>query len=218
MSLVDQMKKNAALAALKYIPDDKIIGVGTGSTVNFFIDALAKIKHRIEGTVASSISTEQRLKEHKIPVFDLNSTGELAVYIDGTDAFNNIKQLVKGGGGALTREKIVANASSEFICIVDESKQSNMLSSFPIPIEVIPMARSYVGREVLKLGGQPIYRENYITDNGNVILDVHNWEIDQPIEFEERINQIVGVVCHGLFAKRGADRVLVGQIDDVIEI
>ena len=214
----DQMKALVAKAALAYLPENKIIGVGTGSTVNFFIDQLATIKHKIEGTVASSVASEERLKSHGIPVFDLNAIPEVAVYVDGADAFNNLKQLVKGGGGALTREKIIANASKQFVCIVDATKKASILGKFPVPVEVIPMARSYVAREIIKLGGQPVYREHFVTDNGNIILDVHNWLIETPIELEHRLNNIVGVVCNGLFGERGADQLLIGQTDKVSEI
>lgn len=214
----DQMKALVAKAALTYLPENKIVGVGTGSTVNFFIDQLATIKHKIEGTVASSVASEERLKSHGIPVFDLNAISEVAVYVDGADAFNNLKQLVKGGGGALTREKIIANASKQFVCIVDATKKASILGKFPVPIEVIPMARSYVAREITKLGGQPVYREHFVTDNGNIILDVHNWLIETPIELEHRLNNIVGVVCNGLFGERGADKLLIGQTDKVSEL
>jgi len=206
----DEMKKQAAWAALEYI-EDGIIGVGTGSTVNHFIDALASIKGRIEGAVSSSIVSEQRLKEHGIPVFDLNDVGDIAIYVDGADESNDNLQLIKGGGGALTREKIIAAASEKYVCIADESKFVDVLGKFPLPVEVIPMARSYVAREIVKLGGQPVYREGFITDNSNVILDVHGLEIMEPIELEKTLNNIVGVVTNGLFAMRPADVLLLGS-------
>jgi ribose 5-phosphate isomerase A len=208
----DELKKQAAWAALEYI-EDGIVGVGTGSTVNHFIDALATIKGRIEGAVSSSIVSEQRLKEHGIPVFDLNEVGDIAIYADGADESNHNLQLIKGGGGALTREKIIAAASEKYVCIADESKLVDVLGKFPLPVEVIPMARSYVAREIVKLGGQPVYREGFITDNSNVILDVHGWDIMEPIELEKTLNNIVGVVTNGLFAMRPADVLLLGSED-----
>jgi ribose 5-phosphate isomerase A len=204
------MKKAVAKAALDYIEPDTVVGVGTGSTANHFIDFLATIKGKIEGTVASSVASAERLKKHGIPVFDLNAVGELAVYVDGADEANRHLHLVKGGGGALTREKIVAAASRKFVCIADESKLVDVLGKFPLPIEVIPMARSYVARELVKLGGQPVLREGFTTDNGNVILDVHNLNILNPVELETRLNNIVGVVTNGLFALRPADVLLIG--------
>lgn len=206
----DELKKQAAWAALEYI-EDGIVGVGTGSTVNHFIDALATIKGRIDGAVSSSIVSEQRLKEHGIPVLDLNEVGEIAIYVDGADESNHNLQLIKGGGGALTREKIIAAASAKYVCIADESKLVDVLGKFPLPVEVIPMARSYVAREIVKLGGQPVYREGFITDNSNVILDVHGWDIMEPIELEKTLNNIVGVVTNGLFAMRPADVLLLGS-------
>jgi ribose 5-phosphate isomerase A len=207
----DEMKKQAAWAALEYINTDGVVGVGTGSTVNHFIDALATIKGRIEGAVSSSIVSSQRLEEVGIPVLDLNNVGEIAVYVDGADESNHQLQLVKGGGGALTREKIIAAASDKFVCIADESKLVDVLGGFPLPVEVIPMARSYVAREIVKLGGQPVYREGFITDNSNVILDVHGLEIMEPIKLEKTLNDIVGVVTNGLFAMRPADVLLLGS-------
>jgi ribose 5-phosphate isomerase A len=207
----DEMKKQAAWAALEYINTDGVVGVGTGSTVNHFIDALATIKGRIEGAVSSSIVSSKRLEEVGIPVLDLNNVGEIAVYVDGADESNHQLQLVKGGGGALTREKIIAAASDKFVCIADESKLVDVLGSFPLPVEVIPMARSYVAREIVKLGGQPVYREGFITDNSNVILDVHGLEIMEPIKLEKTLNDIVGVVTNGLFAMRPADVLLLGS-------
>lgn len=205
----DEQKKQVAKATLEYIPENAIIGVGTGSTVNYFIDFLATIKHRIQGAVASSNATEMLLKSHGIPVFDLNTVPEVEIYIDGADAYNAYCQLVKGGGGALTREKILAAASHQFLCIVDESKETKFFGTFPIPIEVIPMARSFVAREIVKLTGDPVYRQNFITDNGNVILDVHHWVIAEPIKLERTLNNIPGVVCNGLFADKPANIVLV---------
>jgi len=204
-----ELKKMVAEAALDYIKPGDIIGVGTGSTVNCFIDALAKIKGKVEGAVSSSTETEKRLRALNIPIVDCNFVRELAVYIDGADEFNAHKYLIKGGGGALTREKIVAAISKKFVCIVDESKKVDVLGKFPLPIEVIPMARSYVAREVTKLGGDPVYRTGFITDNGNVILDVHNLDLMNPVKMESEINNIVGVVSNGLFAKRHSDIILV---------
>ncbi|MBS0320486.1 MAG: ribose-5-phosphate isomerase RpiA [Proteobacteria bacterium] len=206
----DEQKQAVAQAALKYVVDDAWIGVGTGSTANFFIDALAGIKSRIKGAVASSVKTAERLKGHGITVDELNNTGELAVYIDGADEVTAHGAMIKGGGGALTREKIVAAASRKFICIADGSKLVPVLGKFPLPVEVIPMARSYVARELLKLGGQPTWRQGFVTDNGNVILDVAGLSIVDPVGMETAINQIVGVVTVGLFARRGADVVLLG--------
>lgn len=207
----DQLKQAAAQKALDYIEDDIVVGVGTGSTVNFFIDALATIKHKIEGAVASSEATAQRLKAHLIPVYDLNTVSQLPVYIDGADEANGGLQLIKGGGGALTREKIIAAVADKFICIIDKSKQVSMLGEFPLPVEVLPMARSYVAREIVKLGGDPVYREGFVTDNGNIILDIHNLKIMEPIKLEQQLNNIVGVVTNGLFAARGADCLLVAS-------
>lgn len=204
----DDMKKAAAQAALAYIKSGEILGIGTGSTVNFFIDALASIKHKIEATVSSSLASTQRLQALGIPVIDLNQAGTLSVYIDGADETNRHLQLIKGGGGALTREKIIAAASQQFICMVDASKQVAVLGKFPLPVEVIPMARSYVAREIIKLGGQPVLREGFITDNGNLILDVQNLTITDPVRLEEALNHITGVVTNGLFARRPADVLL----------
>jgi len=207
----DALKKQVAEAALRFVPEGEIIGVGTGSTANFFIDGLATLKDRIKGAVASSDATAERLKQHGIQVFSLNDVGNLPVYVDGADEVNSHREMIKGGGGALTREKIVAAAAREFICIVDASKQVKRLGTFPLPVEVIPMARSYVARKLVALGGQPEYREGFVTDNGNIILDVHNLDITNPIELETALNNIVGVVTNGLFAKRPADVVLVGE-------
>ncbi len=215
----DQLKQAVGQAAVDYIrpklEDSSIIGVGTGSTANCFIDALAKIKDEFDGAVASSEATAERLKSHGIPVYDLNSSGTLDFYIDGADETNDHLQLIKGGGGALTREKIVAACAKEFVCIADESKWVNLLGTFPLPVEVIPMARSYVAREIASLGGDPVYRQGFTTDNGNVILDVHNMDIQSATALEERLNNIVGVVTNGLFACRPADILLMGTADGV---
>lgn len=209
----DEMKKQAAWAALEYVNTSGVVGVGTGSTVNHFIDALATIKHRIKGAVSSSNDSTKRLQDHGIEVFDLNDLGEVAIYVDGADESNEHLELIKGGGGALTREKIIAAVADEFICIADNSKYVDVLGKFPLPVEVIPMARSYVAREIVKLGGQPVYREGFITDNHNVILDVHGLEIHDPITLEKNLNNIVGVVTNGLFAMRTADVLLLGSED-----
>lgn len=210
----DAMKKAVAEAAINavkgHILDGDIIGIGTGSTANFFIDLLAQYKDDIRGTVASSEASAQRLRSHGIEVLELNSTGSIAVYVDGADESNHRLELIKGGGAALTREKIVAAAAQKFICIADESKLVDQLGAFPLPIEVIPMARSYVAREMVKLGGNPVYREGVITDNGNIILDVYDFMIATPMKTEEQINNITGVVCNGLFALRPADLLLLG--------
>jgi ribose 5-phosphate isomerase A len=211
----DESKRRAALEALKWLEDAAVIGVGTGSTVNHFIDALASIKGRLDGAVSSSEASTARLKQIGIPVLDLNAAGEVAVYVDGADEANQHLQLIKGGGGALTREKIVAAASKRFICIVDESKLVQVLGKFPLPVEVIPMARSYVARELVKLGGRPDWREGFVTDNGNLILDVHGLTIVDPPKLETTINQLAGVVSVGLFAHRSADVLLVGKTDGV---
>jgi len=206
----DEMKKAAALAAIDYIEAGSVVGVGTGSTANHFIDALAGIKGKIDGTVASSEATADRLRSHGIEVLDLNNVGSIPVYVDGADESTRHLHLIKGGGGALTREKIVAAASDKFICVADGSKLVDVLGAFPLPVEVIPMARSYVAREIVKLGGEPALREGFKTDNGNVILDIHNMEISNPVELETMLNQIVGVVTNGLFARRGADVLILG--------
>ena len=207
----DELKQQVAEAALKFVEDDMIVGVGTGSTVNFFIDALATIKHRIDGAVASSVVTEERLKAHQIPMLNLSNAGELPLYVDGADEATKNRHLIKGGGGALTQEKIVAAASRKFVCIIDNSKEVDMLGKFPLPVEVLPMAQSYVAREMLKLGGQPVLREGFTTDNGNIILDIHNLSIHKPVELEQSINNITGVVTNGLFAIRGADILLIAD-------
>jgi ribose 5-phosphate isomerase A len=211
----DLGKRLAAEAAVKYIEEDTIIGVGTGSTVNFFIDALVAQKLRIRGAVSSSNASTERLRQNKIEIFDLNATGDIDLYVDGADECDPHLRLIKGGGAALTREKIVAAASRRFVCIVDASKQVGVLGNFPLPVEVIPMARSYVARQLLKLGGQPVWREGVVTDNGNLILDVHGLRIIDPVGLETQINQIVGVVTVGLFAKRPADVLIVGNADGV---
>lgn len=206
----DEMKRMAAEAVLTYV-DGGIIGVGTGSTVNHFIDLLAGIKHKIDGAVSSSEASTKRLKSHGIAVVDLNSAGELALYVDGADESNRHLQLIKGGGGALTREKIVAAASSKFICIADDSKLVEILGEFPLPVEVIPMARSQVARALVKLGGTPVWREGFTTDNGNFILDVQNLKIMEPAKLEQQINNIAGVVSNGIFALRPADILILGS-------
>jgi ribose 5-phosphate isomerase A len=215
----DELKQAVAQAALDYIKphldDDSVIGVGTGSTANCFIDLLAGIRNDFDGAVASSEATAERLKSHGIPVHDLNSAAPLEFYIDGADETNEHLELIKGGGGALTREKIVAAVSKTFICIADESKKVDILGDFPLPVEVLPMARSHVGREIVKLGGDPVYREGFKTDNGNVILDIHNMDLSRPIQVEERLNNIVGVVTNGLFARRPADVLLLGTSEGV---
>ena len=212
----DELKQKVAQAALKYIKDVPVIGVGTGSTVKYFINYLADMKSDIEGTVSSSEATTALLKQSGIPVLDLNAVGTIEVYVDGADEITPHKQLIKGGGAALTREKIIAAASKKFVCIADGSKCVDVLGKFPLPIEVIPMARSYVAREMVKLGGQPVWRENCITDNGNQIIDVHNLDILDPIKMEQAINNITGVVAVGLFAMRAADVVLVSRGEEIV--
>lgn len=211
------MQLNAAKAALEYIKEDQIIGVGTGRTTNVFIEQLAGIKHKIAGTVASSQATAQVLKSFSIPVLDFTAVNELPIYFDGADAYNDLKQLVKGAGGALTREKILAYASKQFICMVTATKK-NVLGEGALPVEVIPMARSVVARELVKLGGRPEYRQDFVTDNGNIILDVYDLNIDQPIELEHKLKQIVGVVENGLFAQRGANNILIGTQNGVTKL
>ena len=211
----DELKKQVAEAAIEHVEMGTVIGVGTGSTANFFIDALARIKGKIDGTVASSIASADRLKAHGIPVLDLNAAGELSVYVDGADETNDQLHLIKGGGGALTREKIVAAASHKFVCICDESKLVKILGNFPLPVEVIPMAQSHVAREMVKLGGQPELRQDFITDNGNIILDVKGLEIMDPCTMETEINNIAGVVTVGIFANRPADVLLLGTASGV---
>lgn len=211
----DEMKKAAGWAALKYVEAGSIVGVGTGSTVNHFIDALATMKDEIKGAVSSSVASTEKLKELGIEVFDCNDVAGLDIYVDGADEINGKNEMIKGGGAALTREKIVAAISDKFICIVDDTKQVDILGQFPLPVEVIPMARSYVARELVKLGGDPAYREGVITDNGNVILDVHNMKITNAKDLEDKINALPGVVTVGLFAHRGADVLLVGSPEGV---
>jgi ribose 5-phosphate isomerase A len=206
----DEMKRKAAEAAMEYVVTDAIVGVGTGSTVNHFIDLLADIKHKIEGAVSSSEASTERMKAHGIEVFDLNNVNDIPVYVDGADESDHYLNLIKGGGGALTREKIIAGASKKFVCIANESKLVDVMGKFPLPVEVIPMARSYIARELVKLGGQPVWRENFITDNGNLILDVHNLEIMEPVKLENEINKMAGVVTVGLFANRPADVLILG--------
>lgn len=211
----DELKKAVGWAALEYVKPGTIVGVGTGSTAAHFIDALATMKDKIEGAVSSSEASTQKLKSLGIHVFDCNEVDSLDIYVDGADEFDHHRNMIKGGGAALTREKIVAAVAKTFICIADESKQVDLLGAFPLPVEVIPMARSYVARELVKLGGQPEYRQNVITDNGNVILDVYNLKILDPIALENKINSIAGVVTVGLFANRGADIVLMGTSEGV---
>jgi ribose 5-phosphate isomerase A len=217
MSPQDLAKRQAAEAALAYIEPGEVLGVGTGSTVNLFIDLLAekKLVQDIKGAVSSSNASSERLQKIGIPVLDLNKTGTLSIYVDGADEANQHLQLIKGGGAALTREKIVAAASRKFVCIVDQSKQVDVLGKFPLPIEVIPMAQSYVGRELVKLGGRPVLRDGVVTDNGNIIIDLHGLSIVDPLKLEAAINLITGVVCVGLFARRPADVLIVGTKDGV---
>jgi ribose 5-phosphate isomerase A len=206
----DELKQAAAREAIRYVVDDAVVGVGTGSTANFFIDELAKIKNRIAGAVASSDRSAERLKGHGIPLLDLNSVNELPVYIDGADEITEHLAMIKGGGGALTREKIVSAVARRFVCIADESKLVPVLGKFPLPVEVIPMARAHVARQMVKLGGQPQLREGFTTDNGNIVLDVRGLSILNPVEVETAINNVAGVVTNGLFARRGADVLLLG--------
>ena len=218
----DELKARVGQHAADYIDrsltNEAIVGVGTGSTANFFIDALAKSKHKFDGAVASSEATADRLKEHGIAVYDLNDVNEMVVYVDGADEANPRLELIKGGGGALTREKIVASVAREFVCIVDETKMVAVLGKFPLPVEVIPMARSAVARRLVALGGQPVYRQGFVTDNGNVILDVHGMEITDAVGLENEINNITGVVTLGLFARRPADLLLVAGESGVEEV
>jgi ribose 5-phosphate isomerase A len=206
----DERKKAAAKAALEYVEAGTVIGIGTGSTANHFIDLLAGMRGRIEGTVASSEASAARLRHHGIQVFDLNGVDEVSVYVDGADEADRHLHLVKGGGGALTREKIVAAVAKKFVCIADDSKLVDVLGKFPLPVEVIPMARSYVARQIVRLGGNPMWRDGFVTDNGNVILDVYGLSITDPVGLESELNQIVGVVTNGLFARRPADVLLLG--------
>ena len=218
MSNAEQKKQAVARAAIEYVEYDDIIGVGTGSTVDYFIEYLKPLKNKISGTIASSISTKEKLEANGIRVLDLNEVSDIPIYIDGADEVNPNLQLIKGGGGALTREKIIAGASHKFLCIVAESKVVDVLGKFPLPIEVLPMARSFVAREIIKIKGMPIWREELITDNGNIILDINHLDIIEPIKLEKELNQIPGVVTVGLFAARGADKVLVSNDNDVIEL
>ncbi|MGF1693568.1 ribose-5-phosphate isomerase RpiA [Photobacterium kagoshimensis] len=211
----DEMKKAAGWAALDYVKKGSIVGVGTGSTVNHFIDALESRKEEIKGAVSSSVASTERLEKIGIPVFDANEVSSLDVYVDGADEINGDFDMIKGGGAALTREKIVAAIAKKFICIVDDTKQVDVLGQFPLPVEVIPMARSFIGRELVKLGGDPVYREGCVTDNGNIILDVHNMKITDAKDLEQKINALPGVVTVGLFAARGADALLVGSPEGV---
>ncbi|MDX1900978.1 MAG: ribose-5-phosphate isomerase RpiA [Gammaproteobacteria bacterium] len=209
--VIEAQKKSAAESAIAHIEYGMTLGVGSGSTVHYFIEALRAVKGKIDAVVASSLDTEKRVKALGIPVIELNSVSNLPLYVDGADEINAAHQMIKGGGAALTREKIIAAASDKFVCIVDQSKQVELLGAFPVPVEVIPMARSFVARELVKLGGRPVWRENVITDNGNAILDVFNLKILNPIELEMLMNQIPGVVTNGIFARRPADEVIVGK-------
>ncbi|MDZ7751841.1 MAG: ribose-5-phosphate isomerase RpiA [Gammaproteobacteria bacterium] len=211
----DDNKKAAAQAALQHVIPGSIVGIGTGSTANHFIDLLAGIKHKIDGAVASSEASAERLRGHGIQVLDLNSVDDLPLYVDGADESNHNLQLIKGGGGALTREKIVAAVADKFVCIADGSKLVDVLGAFPLPVEVVPMARSYVARQIVGLGGNPMWRDGFVTDNGNLILDVHNLEIMEAAGMEERLNNITGVVTNGLFARRPADVLILGTDDGV---
>jgi ribose 5-phosphate isomerase A len=213
----NQKKQAAAEAAIEFVTNDAIVGVGTGSTVNFFIEALGKQKHRIKGAVSSSDASTERLKKHGIDVFDLNEVDSLDIYVDGADEINEYKHMIKGGGAALTREKIVAAVAKKFVCIIDDTKLVDVLGKFPLPVEVIPLSRSYVAREIVKLGGDPMYRQGVITDNGNQIIDVYNMSIVDPRALETQLNQIVGIVTNGLFAHRGADVVLTGTENGVLK-
>ena len=211
----DELKQAVARAAVEQIKpgleSSTIVGVGTGSTTNFFIDELATIRHKFDGAVASSVASAARLKAHNIPVYELNTVNDVQVYVDGADESNGQLQLIKGGGGALTREKIIAAVANQFICIIDDSKLVDILGAFPLPVEVVPMARSHVARELVKLGGVPEYRQGFVTDNGNIILDLYNLKIGEPLTLESKINNITGVVSNGLFAQRPADLLLIGS-------
>ena len=213
---LELLKEQSAAAALKYVEDDSIVGVGTGTTVKYFIEGLAKIKSRISGAVASSIATEQLLKANGIPVIDLNSASHIDLYVDGADEANHFGYLIKGRGGALTREKIIATVAERFICIIDHTKYVSALGNIsPIPVEVIPMARSLVGRKIVAMRGNPVYRENYLTDNGNIIIDVHDLNIDHPLELENTLKVITGVVDNGLFAHRPADLIIIASTEGI---
>lgn len=213
----DAGKKAAAYAALRWIEEDTVVGVGTGSTVSFFIEALKTLRHKIEGAVASSNATAELLRAAHIPLFDLNAVNDLPVYVDGADEINAAKQMIKGGGGALAKEKVIATVAKKFICIADQSKKVEILGAFPVAVEVLPIARSYVARQIVQLGGDPVYRENFITDNGNIILDVFNLSLFNPLEMEIQIKKIIGVVENGIFARRIADVVLLGDQQNVTE-
>jgi ribose 5-phosphate isomerase A len=217
MATQEELKIEAAKAALKYIQDDEIIGIGTGSTVNCFINLLENEKHRIKAAVSSSIVSTKHLQAIGIEVIDLNAANEIPIYVDGADESNHSLELIKGGGGALSREKVIAAVAGKFICIADESKYVKVLGDFPLPIEVLSMARSYVARELVKLGGDPVYRHGFVTDNGNIILDLHNMEITQAKALENQINQITGVVTNGLFAQRPADHLILATKNGIIE-
>ena len=206
----DEMKRKAAEAAIEYVISDEIVGVGTGSTVNHFIDCLAEIKNKIEGAVSSSVASTERMEGYGIKVYDLNEVNGIEVYIDGADESDHYLNLIKGGGGALTREKIIAGASKKFVCIADESKLVDVMGEFPLPVEVIPMARSFIARELVKLGGRPVYREGFVTDNGNDILDVHDLKIMEPVKLENELNKLPGIVTVGIFANRPADVLILG--------
>jgi len=214
----EQAKLLVAQAAVQYIERDWVVGVGTGSTANLFIDELAKMKFDIDGTVASSEASAERLRGHGIKVYELDQVGDLPIYVDGADESTKHLHLIKGGGAALTREKIVAAASEKFICIADDSKLVDVLGAFPLPVEVIPMAKSYVARQIVKLGGNPVWREGVVTDNSNYIIDVHDLKITNPVELESKLNQVAGVVTNGLFAQRGADVLLLGGENGVTKI
>lgn len=215
----DELKQAVAKAAFDYVEsileDDTVIGIGTGSTANYFIAELSRISHLINATVASSEESAKRLQALNIPVYDLNAFAEISVYIDGADEVNRELEMIKGGGAALTREKIVAAVAREFVCIADASKYVDVLGQFPLPVEVIPMARSHAAREIVKLGGDPVYRDQCVTDNGNQILDIYNMSILQPKQLEQQLNQITGVVTNGLFAQRGADRLILGTANGI---
>ena len=214
----DQLKQRVAEAALDYIKPGMVIGVGTGSTVNCFIDTLAKVKSKIDGAVVSSYATKERLTKLGIPIVELNEVGDIPLYVDGADEVNAYKQMIKGGGGALTGEKIVAGAAKQFVCIVDQSKVVDVLGQFPVPLEVIPMARSLIGRQIVKLGADPAYRQGFTSDYGNIIIDVHNLTINEPCKMEEALSSLPGVVTCGIFANRCADVVLVAAEDKVNEL
>jgi len=209
----DEMKRKAAEAALEYVITDEIVGVGTGSTVNHFIDVLADIKHKIKGAVSSSVVSTERMEGYGIKVYDLNEVNGIEVYIDGADESDHYLNLIKGGGGALTREKIIAGASKKFVCIADESKLVDVMGEFPLPVEVIPMARSFIARELVKLGGRPVYRDGFVTDNGNDILDVHDLKIMEAVKLENELNKLPGIVTAGIFANRPADVLILGTPD-----